>query len=76
MTNAEWWNRVAASRTESDSHTIMPAWTLRREGHEAALALRRIADIGTEVVLLVVGDWLRTRLFRVARRGRTRQGDR
>ena len=65
MTNAEWWSQVVASRTQSgDGLTIQPAWILHRDGYHAAVGIRQVAGVGSEIVLIVDGDWRRTRLYR------------
>jgi hypothetical protein len=39
-------------------------WVLRKDGHEAAIALRAVPGLGAELVLSVDGELRRTRLYR------------
>jgi hypothetical protein len=59
MTNADWWARVQA-RTEHDDLIPRRIWTLRNGSQEAA----SICGQCREIVLVVDGEWRKTRLFR------------
>jgi hypothetical protein len=39
-------------------------WTLRKDGHEAAIDLRAVPGVGAELVFLVDGELRRSRLYR------------
>jgi hypothetical protein len=64
MANADWWARVVQARTRHDDLLPQRVWTLRNGSREAAIDLRPVPGIGAEIVLLVDGEWRRTRLFR------------
>ena len=64
MTNAEWWARVVQARTQHADLLPQRVWTLRKDGHEAAIDLRAVPGIGAEIVLTVDGELRRTRLYR------------
>jgi hypothetical protein len=64
MTNAEWWARVVQARTQRADLLPQRQWTLRKDGHEAAIDLRAVPGIGAELVLSGDGELRRTRLYR------------
>ena len=66
MTNADWWARVVQSRTRHDDLLPQRVWVLREHGHEAAIDLRAVPEVGAEIVLSVDGEWRRTRLHEQA----------
>jgi hypothetical protein len=65
MTNAEWWARVRKSREQSAAeHHHEHAWVLTKGQHTAGLELRQVPGVGAEIVLLVDGELVRSRLYR------------
>ncbi len=63
--NSDWWSRVRAARNgHAGTHTLQLAWQLRKDGHAAALAVRAVPQVGTDVTLLVDGELVKSRLFR------------
>jgi hypothetical protein len=68
VTDAEWWATVKQPIAPRDAPARPRArlWTLRRGRHEAALDLRHVAAMGTELVLTVNGELRRSRLYRAA----------
>ena len=64
MTNADWWARVVKARTQRADLLPQRMWTLTKNGHEAAIELRAVPGVGAEIVLIVDGEWRRTRLYR------------
>ena len=62
MTNASWWAHVVQARHAD----LLPqrVWSLRKNGHEAAIDLRAVPGVGAELVLTVDGELWRMRLFR------------
>jgi hypothetical protein len=65
MTNAEWWARVRKDREQSAAeHQPEHAWTLTKGEHTAGLELRQVPGVGAEIVLLVDGELVRSRLYR------------
>jgi hypothetical protein len=66
MTGAYWWAKVKHAREQrASAHvTSEPAWQLTKAGHTAGLELRHVGTIGTEIVLLVDGELVKSRLYR------------
>jgi hypothetical protein len=65
MTNAEWWARVREGREQSTAeHHHEHAGTLTKGQHTAGLEVRQVGTIGTEIVLLVDGELVKSRLYR------------
>jgi hypothetical protein len=63
MTTPDWWARVVQARTDGEDLLPQRVWALRKDGHEATLALKAVPGIGAEIVLTVDGEMRKTRLF-------------
>jgi hypothetical protein len=61
MTNADWWARVVQARAAREDLLPRRVWALRKGEHEAAIELRAVPGIGAEIVLIVDGEWRKTR---------------
>ena len=64
MTYPDWWARVFEARTKVEDLLPHRVWALRKDGHEAAMALKAVPGIGADIVLSVDGEMRKTRLFR------------
>jgi hypothetical protein len=63
VNDAAWWARVVQARTERDDLRPKRVWVLRKDGREAAIAVKAVPGVGAEIVLSVDGQWRKTRLF-------------
>jgi hypothetical protein len=64
MMYRNWWARVVQARTRHADLLLQRVWTLRMGEHEAAIDLRAVPGVGAEIVLTVVSELRRTRLYR------------
>jgi hypothetical protein len=56
--------KQAREQRTSAHVTAEPAWQLTKAGHTAGLELRHVGTVGTEIVLLVDGELVKSRLYR------------